>query len=174
MWGYFCALVIANLLLLPLYKAGGFVEVVKASLLVRQPGWGRSFGMIFMTLGPLLNVYVAVIAAKCAFESDDDIHHEHVGAGHVDMPDVAFRVRAIWLISLAVGIVLLPVTIWAYSAHVDSLWPEGSRLWAQPGFYLCALAVFFFYFFLPRKWPSVFRHIGSLEEKVTDIFSKHQ
>ena len=173
MWGYFCALVIANLFLMPLYKTGGLVEVVKASFQVHQPGKGGLLGMIFMTLGPLLNVYVAVIAAKCAIESDDDLQHEQIRSGQVDMPDMRTRVRVIWLVSLMVGIVLLPATIWTYTAHVSALWPSGNAFWAQPGLYLCLAVLFFFYFWAPRKMPGLFRHIGSLEDKVTDTFSKH-
>ena len=174
MWGYCCALVIANLLLLPLYKTGGFVEVVKASFHVHQPGKGRWLFVTFMLLGPLLNVYVAVIAAKCAFESDDDIWHEQIRSGHADMPDVRTRISMIWLVSLMVGIVLLPVTIWTYTAHIGALWPSGNALWAQPGLYLCSSVLFFFYFWAPKKLPRVFRHIGRLEDKVTDTFSAHQ
>ena len=86
-------MVIANLLLLPLYKAGEFVEVVKAGVLESPPGPGNLPFTIFMTFGPLLSVYVVV---------------------------------------------------------------------------------FFFYFLALKQWPRVFRHIGSLEEKVTDVFSKHK
>ena len=88
------------------------------------------------------------------------------------MPGETNRIRVIWLTSLAFGIVLVPIALWSYTAHIDVLWGGARQIWAQPGAYLCLIVVFFLYVIAPARFPGLLRRLGRLEDRVFETISK--
>ena len=124
-----------------------------------------------LVLGPLFNIYVAVVSAKQAIEADDDFFHFNEKADIPARPTAAQRKRLISTLSILTGFVLLRFTFWSYTASVDALWHLEQPFYTQPGIAASIGVVFAIYFIAPKLFPSAARRLSKIEDVFTDGLS---
>ena len=170
-WGYMysffgvTAIINAVLVVVAAENSGGIAAAIRHVL--QEPNTGTPFVVLFLALGPLFNVYVAVVSAKQAVEADDDFFHFNDEFDLPVLPTPAERKRLIFTLSMLTGLVLLPFTVWLYTATVDSLWRQDLPLYVQPGVIVSLVLVLSVYFLMPRLFPGAAQHLSEIEDVLT-------
>jgi hypothetical protein len=131
----------------------------------------RYFLLALIFLGPLFNVYTTIVAIKSAGEADDDYHHSLSTLRHLPRPPAHARKRLIAILSFVPGLMLLPFTIWLYTAQVHWLWQIDVPFLVQPGLFLSIALILLAYTVVPKFFPQAVEVLYDLEDEVTDRFS---
>ena len=174
-WAYFLAATFINALLVSMYADANLKDIAAVFF---DPDYhttgtarGRWLSWMFMLFGPLTNLYFSIISARSAFEADDDIAHEAARSGTALMTGQKPRAIAIFAASLISGIVLLPFTLWCYTAQVNWLWGQDGGFLKQPGLYMSLTLIVLAYAVLPSRFPGILRSLVRLQERVDDTLS---
>jgi len=176
-WGYVNSYIIiailgnALLAFLVAEDARGLLGL--ADYVMSEPGnlKAQYFILSLIVLGPLFNVYTTVVAIKSAVEADDDYHHSLSTLRHLPQPPAHVRARLIAILSFVPGLMLLPFTIWLYTAQVYWLWQMDVPLFLQPGSFLSIALILLAYIVVPKCFPHAVEVLYDLEDVVTDRFS---
>ena len=133
---------------------------------------GIALVLAIIFLGPLFNVYTAIIAAKCAIEADDDYHWSLKKLNHLPRPTEGSRKKFVALLTFFPGLLLLPFTFWMYTAQINWLWNDAEPAYMQFGIYASVLLVVLIYAVVPRVFPSAVDAAFELEDHVTEKISQ--
>jgi hypothetical protein len=129
---------------------------------------GEVWLLALIFLGPLFNVYTAIISSKCAVEADDDCHWSLKTLTHLEPPSPSNRKMAIAVLTFVPGLLFLPFTFWMYTDQVNWLWKSDTPINSQLGTYISIAIVLIVYVVVPKVFPSAVDAAFELEDKVTD------
>ena len=167
---FFVALVVDGVLALLLsLTEGALVRTALALWSLSTPGlggWGPTPLAFCIPAAPLLNLYVAVVAAKSAIDADDDYHFYRDDERH-PLPTARTRKNLIMVLSFASAFVLLPFVVWAYTESSPWLWPDEGLLLTKPGILLSLVLTAVAYWLLVSRYPRVASTLAKLRAHIT-------
>lgn len=126
---------------------------------------GAVLGLLFMFIGPFLNLWVWLKFVSFLREAIDDVSRQI----NINL-SINKKNQAIAILCAVIGAILVPIFLWLYTSNVAFLWKPDTSFWLQNGYWLGLVTALFLAFgarvLFPKQTKKVLAAISYFEGKI--------